>query len=243
MRTSAIARVRKARFSANEIRVHLEHVGRPTTWDMPGVELWSAWTSLTSDASPDPPPAEIGRAILYRVDLARCTDFLWELGSFSQDLGEIAAAINKSEGRLEKYHIAPKQFGTIIIAADVVVDKFWRGHRLGPALVFFAADALRANAVFLAPVARLTRLDASGVCFTTLGGRFPGPVAQRKVQAAWRRAGFRDLVDDVVWLRTTNPGNGDTSRKILTKIETLSNLAPARAWWHRRTRRQALRKP
>jgi hypothetical protein len=239
----AIAKLRKPSVAANEIKVHLEHVGTPTAWDMPGVEFWSARASLTYDASPEAPPAEIASASLCCVGLDSCTDFYRELDSFSQDLGEIAAAITKSKDRLEKYSIAQDFNTTIMIAIDVVVDRFWRGNRLGPALVFFASDVLRADAVFLTPVALPTRLDSSGVCFTSYDARRPGPEAQKKVEAAWRKAGFRRLVADVVWLRTDRLRHGDISRKILTKIQTLSNLPPARAWWHRRTRRQKFRTP
>jgi hypothetical protein len=217
---------------------------RTHNWeDHPGIEFWSVKALLRTDELSA--SVVIATASLCRVDLQLCTDLVFELDCIGYDLGVIASAIRDSEDRLNEYSIAIGLNSSILIAEDVVVDRFWRGNRLGPALVFYAADTLRADGIFLTPGALSTRLNASGVCVTNYNAPRPGPPAQKKVETAWRKAGFQKLVDDVVFIPTCHncfgdgPDHGELARETITKIENLSNEPRAKAWLHRRARRQS----
>ena len=229
-------------FSSNHVDIVIKHAGGPCNWEgSPGITSWDVEVLLRPDRSAK---AVVATASLWRVDLQLCTDIVYELDNISGDLGEIASAISDSEDRLQEHSIVAGYNSSILIAEDVVVDRFWRGNRLGPALIFFAADMLRADGIFLTPVALGTRLDAAGVCFTDYDAPRPGPLAQKKVVNAWRKAGFRKLAGDVVWIRTCDgypgdgPNHGELARKTMTKIENLSNEPRAQAWLKRRIRRQ-----
>jgi len=239
--TKHIPRTRRKSLPSNDIDVVITH---KSTWyqreENPGVEFWDVEALLGADGSAK---VVIAMASFRRVDLQICTDFYIELDSISSDLGYIAAAISNSEELLTEHSIHVG--GTsILIAEDVVVDRFWRGNGLGPALVFFVACKLRADGIFLTPVALGTRISASGVCVTDYEAPRPSPPAQKKVETAWRRAGFRRLVNDVVWTPTWRGGSGDgperdvLARKTIKKIENLSNEPRANAWLKRRLRRQ-----
>ena len=234
--------MRKKSLPANNLGVVIRHTGWWSNWDeYPGVEPWYVEALLGPDESAT---VVIATASFHRVDLQICTDFGLYLDCISRDLGEIASAINDTEDRLAEHSIIVGGNSSILIADDVVVDRFWRGNRLGPALVFFAADALRADGIFLTPVALGTRISASGVCFTDYEAPRPGLPAQKKVEAAWRRAGFRKLVNDVVWIPTwldcsgNRPNHGALARERMRKIENLSNEPRAKTWLKRRIRRQ-----
>ena len=229
-------------FSSNYVDVVINHVGGPCNWeDSPGIRSWGVEVLLGPEKSAK---AVIATASLWCVDLQLCTDIVYELDNISGDLGEIASAISNSEDRLQEHSIVAGYNSSILIAEDVVVDRFWRGNRLGPALVFFAADVLRADGIFLTPVALSTRLDAAGVCLTDYDAPRPGPLAQKKVVNAWKKAGFRKLAGDVVWIRTCDDylgdgqNHGELARKTMTKIENLSNEPRAQAWLKRRIIRQ-----
>jgi hypothetical protein len=240
--TKKIPRTRRKSLPSNYVDVVIGHTGNSYNWEEnSGIESWRVEALLRPDKSAT---VVIATASLYRVDLQICTDIYCELDCISRDLGDIASAISDSEDRLTEHSIFVGANSSILIATEVVVDKFWRGNRLGPALLFFAADTLRADGVFLTPVALSTRLDGSGVCFTDYEAPRPGPPAQKKLETAWRRAGFRKLVGGVVWIPTCHgyPGDGPNHsklvRKTIRKIEMLSNEARAKAWLKRRIGRQ-----
>lgn len=227
---------------SNYVDVVIRHTGRSYNWEEnPGIEFWDVEALLGPYKSAT---VVIATASLYRVDLQICTDIYVELDCISRDLGDIASAISDSEDRLTEHSIFVGGNSSILIAEDVVVDRFWRGNRLGPALVFFAADTLRADGIFLTPVALGTRISASGVCFTDYEAPRPGPPAQKKVETAWRRAGFRKLVNNVIWIPICHgypgdgPNHGELARETMRKIENLSNEPRAKAWLKRRIRRQ-----
>jgi len=202
--------------------------------DYPGIEYWSLTLTLTyADSSiAGPPSVTVAHASLYRVDTNLCWN-ISDLDYLSDDLGVIAGAIVTSSKRLEEWFLS-----TILIADIVVVDKFWRGKRLGPALVLFAADLLRADASFLIPVALRTPRDASGEYGAVYDLPRPGPEAQAKVRAAWRRAGFQKLANGVVWAPTT-PDKGAAARARLIRLERKdAEEDAAKRWWRRRARRQ-----
>ena len=216
--------------------VDLESAVDPTDWNnRPGIEGWTAWLSLRYDGDPTRSAATIARAYLYRVYLGASWDFVFDLDNMTYDLGYIAGAIREAEDRLIDHSIAEHMNTTILIATDVVVDKVWRGHGLGPALVFHAADALRAEAVFGTPVALPTRLDRGGECVTDY--ELPRPrAAQPKVERAWRKAGFRKLAGDVIWLPTPygydqTPDHGALARHTITQVEDLALRPQMKAWW------------
>ena len=224
---------------SNHIDVEISHSRR---WDEDsGIESWYVEASIRSDD--ESVKVVIATASLWRVDLQVCTEFCLELDNISCDLGEIASAMLESKDQLAEYSIVEGERSSILIAEDVAVDKFWRGIRLGPALLFFAAETMRPDGIFLTPVALGTRLDSLNVCVTDYGARRPGPAAQKKVETAWRRAGFRKLFGDVVWIPISHDclGNGPNHRKLTRKaiknIEIFANGPRARAWLKRRIRR------
>lgn len=127
----------------------------------------------------------------------------------------------------------------------MVVDKFWRGKRLGPSLVLYAAELLRTDAIFLTPFGLHTRLNAQGECYTDYWTPRPGPEVQKKVKQAWRNAGFIKLCDGVVWspTRLTDaPTDDKRLDKTLARFVALrddADSARAKSWWWRRIARQA----
>jgi len=227
-----------------KLRIRFDHAISPYAWDdQPGIEFWSVRAELTYGNVPGEPAAVVATASLCRVDLNLCLELGYELDSIDCDLGIIASAIDESQRKLIDYSIWGGANTTILIAEDVVVDRFWRGNRFGPALVLYAAYLLRADATFLNPVALGTTLDARGTCVSNYSILRPGPEAQKKVEAAWRRAGFRKLADGIVWhpapfdsIEQTD--DGAAARKALRKLEVLAEQPSAKAWWRRRTARQ-----
>ncbi len=128
---------------------------------------------------------------------------------------------------------------TSYLIADLgLVDKHWRGRRAGPALLFFAAEILRVDAIFLKPGALVTHLNKAGRVSTDYAVPRPGPDAQKKVRKAWRRAGFTKLTDGVVW-RVPPQDCGIAARAVLEEIQHEANTAKGRAWWLRRVNRAA----
>lgn len=227
--------------ATNRVKISLRHIGSEYHWDQEaGIEFWHVEVFLSPDQTAE--SLVIAEGSFYRVDLNVCVDLAYELDSISLDLCQIGAAVRDSEERLTEYSIAIGGNSSILIAEDVVVDRFWRGNRLGPALVFFAAETLRADGVFLSPVALGTRISASGMWFTDYEAPRPGPAAQKKVEAAWRRAGFRKLLDKVIW-KPSGPNNMDLQLnhfKIVRRmVENVSDERRVKAWLKRRIRRKA----
>ena len=200
-----IPRTRRKNLPSNYINVVVGHTGRPHNWeDRPGIEFWNVEALLC----PDKLSARIviATASLWRVDLQLCTDIVFDLDNISSDLGVMASAISHSEDRLTEHSLVVGNNSSILIAEDVVVDRFWRGNRLGSALLFFAADTLRADGIFLTPVALGTRLDASGVCFTDYYAPDRPASAKKsgnRMEESWfPQAGRRCRMDsDMPWIR------------------------------------------
>lgn len=230
-----------------ELRVHLEGVSSPDSWDnRPGIEFWESRVTLTYDGSPDLPAATLAVADLTRVDLSANDDFVFELDSISHDLGDIAAAMLDGEDKLDEYGLYQGSNASVLIAEAVTVDRFWRGIRLGPATVLHAADALSSNAVVLYPAALQTRVREDGVCVTVSGAPRPGPEVQEKVRTTWRRAGFRQLANGVLWYTEYDgfgdrKGGGPKARRVLTRVQKTANQPRAKNWWRRRVARQGTR--
>jgi len=237
-------RARRTALGTPALCIRFDHAISPFAWDdRPGIEFWSVRAELTYADVPGRPAAVVATASLCRVDLNTCLELGYELDSIDYDLGIIASAIDESQRQLNDYSVHGGANTTILITEDVVVDRFWRGNRFGPALVLYAAYLLRADVTFLNPVALGTRLDARGNCVSDYYIRRPGPLAQKKVEAAWRRAGFRKLADGVVWHPapsnwTERPDDGAIARKTLRKLEVLADQPSAKAWWRRRTANQ-----
>lgn len=213
--------------------------------DRTGVQFWGCDVAMTYG---EPvidvfPRASVAWGSFTHVAMDRVQDFTYELDNISYDLGYIAGAMLAAEKKLWQHGISEGADARILIANDVVVDRFWRGNRIGPALVLHTAHALRADAVFLLPAALRTHVRRDGICDSDYEASRPGPAAQRKVEAAWRRAGFRRLADGVVWLDLTDPpmagewNIGSKSAKILTDAEKSANERRAKDWWRRRVTR------
>lgn len=139
-----------------EVDIARTHTTSPWRWDEhPGIEFWNIDLTLNytdHNAPGNPKPALIARASLVRIDCSRCMEISFELDQFSFDLGRIGGAIGDSRDKLEPHQIYSATNSTILIAEDVLVDKFWRGRQLGPSLVVFAAELLRSDGTFLMPL-------------------------------------------------------------------------------------------
>lgn len=221
--------------------IRLEHSSSPICWEEdPCVDKWRArlWLDLQDRTTEQMPPVVLATASLVGLDTHLCDGLSESLNYMSPDLGIIGSAIDKSSTKLSNWGIAEGMNSRILIAADVVVDKYWRGLRLGPSLVFLGAALLGADAVFLSPVALPTRLSTEGVCHSDYYMRRDGAVAQRRVESSWRRAGFRRLRDGVVWAENSDD-KAAAARKCVTELETVAMTAHARAWWRRRSQRRA----
>lgn len=208
-----------------------------------GVEFWGCTVDLAYGDLEDCPKASLASGSFTHVTMDRVQDFIYELDNISQHLGYIAGAMLAAEKKLTRHGISEGNDVRILIATDVVVDRFWRGHQLGPALLLHTADALRVDAVFLLPSAQRTHVDTDGICTSNYEEPLPGPAAQLKVEAAWRQTGFRRLADDVVWLDLTNRpmawewNIGRESARILTAMEALANKKRSKNWWRKRVTR------
>ncbi len=239
---------RRRRAEDGEINVACSHTTQPWRWDeSPGIEFWNIDLTLNyadHNAERDPKPALIARASLVRIDCSRCMEISYELDQFSFDLCRIGDAIEESREELEPYQIYSPSNSTILIAEDVVVDKFWRGRKLGPSLVIFAAELLRADGTFLMPFGLHTRLNEQGECYTDYWSPRPGPEVQKKVRAAWRTSGFKQLRDKIVWIPNNESGYRESEKpmtKARARLEQVTdevNDAPVKSWWWRRIERQ-----
>ncbi len=223
------------------LSVTVEQESSPHAWDAdPGVDFWTLTVELRYPARRSAAPPRrvtVAMASLYRVHLAEHFDLFWALDNISMDLGIIASAIVGSK-RMAARGIVEGAFLDILIAIDVVVDPFWRGGGLGPSTVLHAADLVRADAVFLEPVALATLIDDQGRCRTSYSRRRPGPTAQAKVEQAWRAAGFRAVRNGVVWA-PAEPDRVAAARRTLEAAEDLGGRPQSREWARRRDRRRS----
>lgn len=227
-----------------QLVVTLENETWPSRWELnPGIEFWGCDIALTYDGIKNQPHVPIARGGFTVVAPNRTEDMIADVDYISYDHGVIAGAILGAEEVLADVNIYQGADSTFLIADDVAVDPFWRGQGIGPALVLHVAYSLRVYAVLLQPVALRTRTGADGACATDYEAPRPGPAAQKKVEQAWRRVGFRKLGDGVVWLDTLHATN-EEERNIgvevaatLAGVEARANDARSKAWWRRRTKR------
>ncbi|MEI7619809.1 MAG: hypothetical protein WCK14_14435 [Actinomycetota bacterium] len=242
--------VRKPRRTANwgSVDIKLAHGASTSRFiDQSAIEFWHIDLTLdysTNRSGPQPHPALIARCSLVRVKLSRCDDLYLDLDEISQDLADIGTAIEESIDKLINYNIHTGANSSILIAYDVVVDPFWRGRRIGPALLAVASDLLNVDATFLTPFGLMTRLHADGEVMSDYYLPRPGQEVQAKVKQAWRAAGFRRLRSGVVWqyhdafdAPIFNKRTED-ARELLATLGGQVDNAATRAWWWRRTDRQ-----
>ncbi len=227
--------------SALRMSVVANHEAASHFWsERLGIEYWSMKVLLSGFAPglSEEHHVVIVEADIWRVDHNLCLDPHFDLDCTSIDLGRVAWAIVSSEETLSEWSIAAGMNCSYVIADLVLVDKHWRGRRIGPALVHFAADLLRVDATFLTPAALTTFVTPNGQLGTDYFHRRPGPEAQLKVRKAWRRAGFVKLTNGVVWT-IARTDHGAAARAVFERLEKEANTASARAWWLRRIRRVA----
>jgi GNAT superfamily N-acetyltransferase len=209
-------------------------------WDgFAGVEPW--WVALMVSTGLGP-KVILAHVSLVRVDNNVCTDPVFALDNLAADLGNIASAI------YDGYHEGLANLGlwrfgnsTVLIAEDVVVDPAWRGHRLGPALLMSAADALRADGIFLIPAALRTSWSSTAGCWVSrydLPRGDPGDF--ENVRRCWRRAGFRKLRDSVMW-RPAPDDHGVAAREVLSKFESGPLRSSEGMRWSRRRHQTLIR--
>ncbi len=235
--TTGDARPARRRLRSPSLELAVRHRSESSWWEeYPGIETWEFSAHLTYSLSGDLPSVFVARAAMCRVDCMQC-DF-GDLDMISPDLGVIASAIYERAELMADHGIVEGSAGVLMIAADVVVHRFWRGHRIGPALVLQAADMFAANGVLLIPAALATRIGDTGECCTAYDLPRKGPAALSKVKTAWRRAGFRKLYDDVMWRpRPTGGGektDGSVARSYFRALEELATEPRAKAWWRHR---------
>lgn len=220
--------------------VSVEHTASPVAWqEHPGVEWWSASLWLSFDEASQ---ALVARSFHTRIDNNQCLDLFHELDSVDYELGVIAGAIDRSPSRLLAHSIAGGMNTSFVTVDSIVVDKYWRGQRLGPSLVHLLADLLRADAVFLIPSALGTRLNASGECYADPALPRGGSEANAKVRECWKRAGFRKLTEDVMWHAPSWKDGAFResawAKTVISQVEESANTAQARGWWRRRVARR-----
>lgn len=245
---STVAKPRRTATNGS-VRVTLTHdAGTYRFTHHPGEEFW--YIELTLDYStdipgPQPAPALIARAKLLRVRCLHIEEIHVDLDQISADMGTTGFAVEvSSRGKLADYSMHVGAHSTFLVAIDVVVDPFWRGRRLGPALVAVASGLLDADITVLTPFGLKSRLDANGEVYNDYYLPRPGPEAQAKVKKAWRTAGFRPLYDGVVWQGHDIPEGHSFNKRIkaardrLAKLENQVDNAATRAWWWRRVDRQ-----
>lgn len=223
------------------LSVVAQHRGTTYSWsEEPGIEHWTVELLLSGKmpGSQEDRSVIIAAAEIWRIDNNLCLDQVFELDCISNDLAVVGDAIDSSKATMSALSLAEGMNSSYAIADLVLVDKHWRGRRIGPALVFFAADLLKVDAVFLQPVALTTFLTPDGRVDTDYWAPRPGAAAQNKVRKAWRRAGFRKLADGVVWTIAT-ADRGAAARAMLERLEEEAGTASGRAWWLRRVRHVA----
>jgi len=150
-----------------------------------------------------------------------------DLDCMDADLGKIAAAVSDAEGHLANWGLAEGMNSKILIARYVVVDDFWRGGSLGPALVHLAANVL-ADAAFLINAPLKTRLNDSGKCVVTGPSRCTK--AAKKVRTAWTTAGFERLKGSVLWA-SPEKLDPEWARTVIAATEEAATK-PAAVEWH-----------
>ena len=201
------------------LSVVAQHRGTTYSWsEEPGIEHWTVELLLSGKmpGSQEDRSVIIAAAEIWRIDNNLCLDQVFELDCISNDLAAVGDAIDSSKATMSALSLAEGMNSSYAIADLVLVDKHWRGRRIGPALVFFAADLLKVDAVFLQPVALTTFLTPDGRVDTDYSVPRPGAAAQNKVRKAWRRAGFRKLADGVVWTIATADRGGSGPRRART---------------------------
>jgi hypothetical protein len=222
------------------VRFHLEHSASPFDWaNYAGVERWIAYLTLDFDdrTTSHMPEVIVATATLVAIDMNNCQDLTLQMSEMSYDMSVIATAISESSDDPDDCASPVGMDTRILIAADVVVDKFWRGGSLGPSLLMRAADTLASEVVFLSPYALPTRVSGQGVCYSDYMLPRPGARAQTKVESAWRKAGFTPLRDDVLWLQPSHR-TAEKARASIARIENVATAAHVRAWWRRRSQRR-----
>ena len=180
-------------------------------------------------------PVPLAVAQLVRVDHDAVEDLVVDLDTISADLGHIGFQLVNAVEKVADVH-AWSPHPTTVIADLVTVDPMWRGLRLGPAVVLFAAGVMRADSVALLPAALKTRLAPNGSSVVDWTRPRGDADALAKVRSAWRRAGFRKLGDDVVW-RPEAGGPQEGAWKALPVVERRLDTTEGRAWYRRRLRR------
>jgi GNAT superfamily N-acetyltransferase len=229
------------------VRLHMDSDVSLTRWrDRAGIDAWDARISLGYDGlgTWQLPQVTIATASLLMVDSDACRDYILELSEISYDHSLIAGALLESfEDEFDELPLADG--GRFLIAEDVVVDRFWRGGQIGPSLLARATEVLRPDVVLLSPSALPTRVTAYGLCVSDYDLPREGPRAQRKVERAWRKAGFLPLRDGVYWLGGWQADQAEAMGR-LTQIEISARQPHVRAWWRRRAKRvlsASLREP
>lgn len=202
--------------------------------ELPEHRRWRVQLTLEYDGEGS---AALPAAVVAHARLVIVNDVdseLGLLGEISREMSDIAEAIEESE---EVYAMGGNN--QFVLVEDLVVDPYWRGGGLGPALVLTAARRLGADAIFLAPHA-LPTVIIDGVCYSDYEGRRPGEAAQRRVAEAYAAAGFSELRSGTWWLHAVESDlRFLAALRPLQRAEKAAGTADARSWYLRRARCQA----
>lgn len=215
-------------------RLELQHDVVPALWgELGGVELWGA--TLTIDDGEPRRSARVAALNVARLDLNECAEPVYELDSLDADLGYVAAGLSEKEEMLLEFGVAGGMNTVILIGDLMVVDPYWRGHRIGPALLDWVAHQLRSEFIFLAPADVPTRRDPRGHVIHDFDRPRGGPEGLAKVRKVWRRAGYRKLTDTVVW-KAVEPDHTRRAVATLVGVDALANTPQGRRWWRGRVK-------
>lgn len=154
-------------------------------WSMiehPGLERWNLELRV-EDCGPGADRWAVAAEVnMFRADLRESPDFVYSVCETAFGLEQVAHDIDQCS----------REHDQVLMVRMAVVDPFWRGRGLGPALVWQAARRLECPFVALEPSAFNTRVVA-GRCELTDWEPSPNDMAREKVRQSWRRAGFQPL--------------------------------------------------
>jgi GNAT superfamily N-acetyltransferase len=154
-------------------------------WSMiehPGLERWSVELHVEDCAASADRWAVAAELEMVRADLQ-------EARSFGYSVCETAFGLEQVVEDIQQSGVEPKR---VLLVRMAVVDDFWRGRGLGPALVWQTARRLHCSFVALEPAAFDSSVLA-GQCVVT--DRVPSADrhAQERVRQAWQCGGFQPL--------------------------------------------------
>lgn len=195
------------------------------------------------------PSATIATAECWVVDRGQADDEDWwvALDDISSDVSYPGFAFRQSLGIYGHESPVSGYQQRLLIVHDLVVDTYWRGSGVGPAVVHHAAATLGCEISLLIPVVLATKVDRDGTPYSS----YTAPrdlAALPKVVRAYRRGGFvklhhleageADADGRVVMYALTEECLAKADKR-LAYAEQVAALPAARSWYLRRARQRS----